>query len=115
MTAAPLAIDDIIEKLGGAEAAARLTGVGLEAVRKWRQARAIPPKHWATIMAATGLPVEALSADMAPADTVVPPGATAALVFADGSVKFIKNSISLQTYMALSTRNEGEVISADQY
>jgi prepilin-type N-terminal cleavage/methylation domain-containing protein/prepilin-type processing-associated H-X9-DG protein len=36
-------------------------------------------------------------------------------LFADGSVRFIKNSISLPVYYALSTRNEGEVISSDQY
>jgi prepilin-type N-terminal cleavage/methylation domain-containing protein/prepilin-type processing-associated H-X9-DG protein len=35
--------------------------------------------------------------------------------FADGSVKFIKNSISLQTWWALGTRNGSEVIGADQY
>ena len=33
----------------------------------------------------------------------------------DGSVKFIKNSISMPTYQALSTRAIGEVISADAY
>ncbi len=40
----PLPVDDIIDRLGGAEAAARLTGVGFEAVRKWRQARRNPVK-----------------------------------------------------------------------
>ena len=79
-----LTIDDVIEKLGGADAAAKRTGVGLEAIRKWRQARAIPPKHWSAIMAATGLPVEALSPDTAPASEV-PPGATAVMVLADGT------------------------------
>jgi len=34
---------------------------------------------------------------------------------ADGSVKFVKNSINLPTYRALGTRAGGEVISADQY
>ena len=33
----------------------------------------------------------------------------------DGSVKFIKSSISMPVYQALSTRGMGEVISADQY
>jgi len=33
--------------------------------------------------------------------------------FADGSVKFIKNTIALQTWWALGTRNQGEVVSAD--
>ncbi len=35
--------------------------------------------------------------------------------FADGSVKFIKNTINLRTWWALGTRNLGEVIGADQY
>jgi len=36
-------------------------------------------------------------------------------LFADGSVKFIKSTIAMQTYMALGTKANGEVISADQY
>lgn len=36
-------------------------------------------------------------------------------LFADGSVKFLKNSINRVTYCALGSRNGGEVISADQY
>lgn len=79
-----LSIEDVIEKLGGAEAAAKRTGVGLEAIRKWRQARAIPPKHWSSIMAATGLPVEALSPESG-VPSEVPPGATAVLMLADGT------------------------------
>ena len=35
--------------------------------------------------------------------------------FADGSVKFIKNTINLPTWLALGTRAGGEVISADQF
>jgi prepilin-type N-terminal cleavage/methylation domain-containing protein/prepilin-type processing-associated H-X9-DG protein len=35
--------------------------------------------------------------------------------FADGSVKFIKNGISIPTYRSLGTRATGEVVSADQY
>ena len=35
--------------------------------------------------------------------------------FADGSVKFIKQTIATPTYMALGTRAGGEVVSADQY
>ncbi len=34
---------------------------------------------------------------------------------ADGSVKFIKDSINLQTWYALATRSGGEIISADSY
>ncbi len=35
--------------------------------------------------------------------------------FADGSVRFIKNSVSLQVWKALITRASGEVISSDAY
>ena len=42
-----------------------------------------------------------------------PGGANFAM--ADGSVKFIKDSIDLRTYRALGTRAGGEVLSADQY
>jgi len=35
--------------------------------------------------------------------------------FADGSVKFIKDSVNMQTYWALGTRDGGEVVSADSY
>jgi prepilin-type N-terminal cleavage/methylation domain-containing protein/prepilin-type processing-associated H-X9-DG protein len=37
------------------------------------------------------------------------------MAFLDGSVRFIKNSISVTTYAALGTMAGGEVISADQY
>jgi len=40
-------------------------------------------------------------------------GVNAAL--ADGSVKFFKNSVTLQTWRALGTMNGNEVISSDQY
>jgi prepilin-type N-terminal cleavage/methylation domain-containing protein/prepilin-type processing-associated H-X9-DG protein len=36
-------------------------------------------------------------------------------LFADGSVRFLKETINLATYRALGTRNLGEVISADAY
>jgi carbamoyl-phosphate synthase small subunit len=82
-------VDEILDRLAGANAAARLTGVGSEAVRKWRQARAIPAKHWPAVLAATGLsladlpkPTTAPGAEQDPA----PPGASAALVLADGGV-----------------------------
>jgi prepilin-type N-terminal cleavage/methylation domain-containing protein/prepilin-type processing-associated H-X9-DG protein len=35
--------------------------------------------------------------------------------FCDGSVKFLKQTINVRTYMALSTRAAGEVISSDTY
>jgi prepilin-type N-terminal cleavage/methylation domain-containing protein/prepilin-type processing-associated H-X9-DG protein len=37
------------------------------------------------------------------------------MLFGDGSAKFIKNSVSPQTWSALGTRNGGEVISSDSY
>ncbi|MFO0949715.1 MAG: DUF1559 domain-containing protein [Isosphaeraceae bacterium] len=36
-------------------------------------------------------------------------------LFGDGSVKFIKDTVSLQTYRAVGTRNGGEAVSADSY
>lgn len=97
-----MSIDSIIARLGGPEATASLTGVGTEAIRKWRQAQAIPARHWPVIAQAAGLSLE----DFRPASTVTdrpspstgssktgtpmpdarPDGATAALVLADGSV-----------------------------
>jgi len=37
------------------------------------------------------------------------------VLFVDGSVKFIKDSINPQTWMALGTKSNGEVITADAY
>jgi len=37
------------------------------------------------------------------------------LCLGDGSVKFVKDSVGLQPWWALGTRNEGEVLSADAY
>ena len=37
------------------------------------------------------------------------------VTMADGSVRFVKNSINIQTWMAMGTRAGGEVISADSY
>ncbi len=88
----PMTVDSIIERLGGAEAAARLTGVGTEAIRKWRQAKAIPSRHWPAIMAATGLTWDALTTAepqgpaMTEAFDTAPLGATAVLVLGDGTL-----------------------------
>jgi prepilin-type N-terminal cleavage/methylation domain-containing protein/prepilin-type processing-associated H-X9-DG protein len=35
--------------------------------------------------------------------------------FADGSVRFVKDSIGVQTWWALGSRNQGEILSADSY
>jgi carbamoyl-phosphate synthase small subunit len=79
-----ITITDLLARLGGTEAAAALTGVSTEAVRKWRSGNAIPTRHWPAIMAATGLAMEEF---LQPAgDTDAPQGATAALVLADGTV-----------------------------
>jgi prepilin-type N-terminal cleavage/methylation domain-containing protein/prepilin-type processing-associated H-X9-DG protein len=37
------------------------------------------------------------------------------VLFGDGSVRFVKSSISYQTWWALGTRNGGEVVSSDSY
>ena len=37
------------------------------------------------------------------------------MLFADGSVHFLKSSISPITWRALATRSSGEIISADSY
>lgn len=82
----PIPVDVIIDRLGGPEPAARLTGVTTEAVRKWRQAGAIPSRHWAAVSSATGVPMDELRGDLPAANGDAPPGATAALVLADGAV-----------------------------
>ncbi|WBV44172.1 glutamine-hydrolyzing carbamoyl-phosphate synthase small subunit [Pseudoroseomonas cervicalis] len=93
-------VEDIIALMGGPELVAERCGVGTEAVRKWRQARAIPAKHWPAIIAATGLSLAELSPSTPPSEpspetrmsapapqTDQPPaGATAALVLGDGTV-----------------------------
>ncbi len=84
-------VEQIVARLGGTEPAAQLLGVGTEAVRKWRQSRIIPARHWPAVLAATGLTLADLPG--APAETrpsnanpsAAPDGADAALVLADGS------------------------------
>jgi DNA-binding transcriptional regulator YdaS (Cro superfamily) len=62
----PISITEILTRLGGPDAAAALTGISPDAVRKWRTADAIPSKHWAAIMTATGLSMEDFSRSPAP-------------------------------------------------
>ncbi len=90
-----ISVDDLIERLGGAVAAAQRLGVGTEAVRKWRTAQSIPAKHWPALLAATGLDLADLPGapqrshvmrSAHPVESLVPAGATAALVLADGSI-----------------------------
>jgi carbamoyl-phosphate synthase small subunit len=94
-------VEDILALMGGPEAAAARCGVGTEAIRKWRQARAIPARHWPAVIAATGLALAELPGapaasavsqtetppmPHAPDATTPPEGATAALVLGDGTV-----------------------------
>ncbi len=79
-----ITVEKIIERLGGADTAARKLGVGTDAVRKWRQSQAIPAKHWPALLAATGLSLADLPGAAEPGE--VPQGATAVLVLADGSL-----------------------------
>jgi carbamoyl-phosphate synthase small subunit len=80
-----ISLDEILDRLGGAEQAARLTGVGVDAIRKWRQANAVPAKHWPAIIAATGLSLTDLQAE-AEALGPAPAGADAVLVLSSGQV-----------------------------
>ena len=52
-------------------------------------------------------------ADFNNADSYHPGGVN--VTMADGSVRFIKSSINIQTWLALGTKANGEVISADSY
>ena len=58
--------------------------------------------------ALTGGPMDAI-----PPTSFHPGGINAS--FCDGSVHFIKDSVGVQTWWALGTRNQGETISSDQY
>ena len=80
-----VSVDEIISRLGGPEAAAKKLGVGTEAVRKWRQSHSIPARHWPALLAATGLALADLPGVPEP-QRASRPGATAALVLADGTV-----------------------------
>ncbi len=51
--------------------------------------------------------------DITNASSAHPGGAN--FLFCDGSVKFIKSSISMKTYWAIGTRNVGETVSSDSY
>ncbi len=100
-------VNRIIDRLGGADVAARLTGVGTEAVRKWRQTSAIPSRHWPAVIAATGLAWSDLAgtAPTTKGDSVAqssewPDGATAVLVLADGGV-FWGRGFGAQTGVSL--------------
>ena len=77
----------------------------------------VPPNStqyaWAACRTDCSGGCDGASMDYSNAQSYHPGGVNALL--ADGSVKFLKNTIALQTYWALGSRNGGEVISADQY
>ena len=97
-------VEEIIARSGGSETVARRCGVGLEAVRKWRQARAVPAKHWPTLLALTGLTLSDMPGAATPSQETnmqdilpgpppaadgpgrAPEGATACVALADGTV-----------------------------
>jgi len=99
-------VEQILTLMGGASAAAAHCGVGTEAIRKWRQARSIPPRHWPAVLTATGLalddlprapapdadtsplplPESPMTASPTPSEDAVPEGATACLVLGSGRV-----------------------------
>ena len=83
----PLSIESLIDRLGGADAAAKLTSVSTEAVRKWRSTGAIPSRHWPIVLAATGLTLDDLPGGVNhDIGGQKPERATAALVLGDGRV-----------------------------
>ena len=52
-------------------------------------------------------------ADLSNSDSYHPGGVN--VTMADGSVRFIKDSINIKTWMALGTKGNGEVIDASAY
>jgi prepilin-type processing-associated H-X9-DG protein len=51
--------------------------------------------------------------DIITANSLHPGGVNVA--FCDGSVRFIKESVAVQTWWAIGTRNQGEIVSSDAY
>jgi carbamoyl-phosphate synthase small subunit len=111
----PISITEIIDRLGGDANAAALTGISPDAVRKWRVADAVPSKHWAAIMTATGLAMEDVSRGPAPEPALTPhtppEGATAALLLADGTIfwgqGFGAHAVSAPAELCFSTGMTG--------
>ncbi|CAK7192043.1 Carbamoyl-phosphate synthase small chain [Commensalibacter sp. Nvir] len=98
-------IDTIISRLGGIEQTARITKVSPEAIRKWKQSKAIPSKHWSVIIQETGLKLS----DLQPEDTndtlsnVCPDGVNAVLILQDGEILWGKGfgAYSLKTNLPI--------------
>lgn len=55
----------------------------------------------------------AQQSEYAKADSYHPGGVN--VLFADGSVRFVKDSVNVNTWMALGTRAGGEIVSSDSY
>lgn len=45
---------DLIQRAGGDEKVAKACDVSVDAIRKWREAGRIPPKHWPTVAKLAG-------------------------------------------------------------
>jgi prepilin-type N-terminal cleavage/methylation domain-containing protein/prepilin-type processing-associated H-X9-DG protein len=77
----------------------------------------VPPNSkqypWRNCRLTTCLPCAPEGSSFINASSYHPGGANFA--FADGSVRFIKDSVSMLTYQAIGTRNGGEVVSSDSY
>jgi prepilin-type N-terminal cleavage/methylation domain-containing protein/prepilin-type processing-associated H-X9-DG protein len=71
------------------------------------------PNKFSCVAANSGDPTSATNQDATTPNSNHPGGVNVG--FCDGSVHFIKDSISVQTWWALGTRNFGEVISSDSY
>jgi prepilin-type processing-associated H-X9-DG protein len=60
-----------------------------------------------------------MGSSMANMSVQLPPGSAhpggVSVAFGDGSVRFMKDSIALPVWRALSTRNGGEVVSGSDY
>jgi prepilin-type processing-associated H-X9-DG protein len=70
-----------------------------------------PQYSWGACAANTGAAVG--NSDFANASSNHPGGAN--FLFTDGSVHFLKSSISMRTYWSLGTKSDGEVIDANSY
>jgi prepilin-type processing-associated H-X9-DG protein len=75
----------------------------------------VAPPNWSGVDCAVGTSIPDVPSEHAiiSARSQHPGGANA--LTGDGSVRFVKNSVSLQAWRALGTRNGAEVLGADQY
>ena len=81
-----------------------------ESPTSWTGARTAPTRSRATRRAGSG---NGSQPDFVAARSFHGGGVN--VLFADGSVKFIKDSIGLEIWRAISTKDNGEVVSSDQY